>query len=144
MLHGRNNQPARRHMRFDDGRREIQQQDALRAEAAFARPLTIMDGHRAIQNNMREMSPANTALRRGTKPRKGGQDGYKTESEKPATDTKKGIEQYNPKLLARNSENILSQLKLHYLRTRSIERATSFLYGNNTEGMSHGSMCYHS
>ncbi|KAF3492422.1 uncharacterized protein GIQ15_01939 [Arthroderma uncinatum] len=39
----------------------------------------------------------------------------------------------DPKILAKNSTKILSMLKLHYMRTRSIKMATSFLYGKNIQ-----------
>lgn len=43
------------------------------------------------------------------------------------------------KVLAKNSTKILRMLKLHYMRTRDIKMATSFLYGKNIEGTIH---CY--
>lgn len=38
------------------------------------------------------------------------------------------------KLLAKNSEVVLRTLKLHYMRTRDIQRAVSWLYGTNPQG----------
>ncbi|UKZ75095.1 hypothetical protein TrVFT333_002767 [Trichoderma virens FT-333] len=37
----------------------------------------------------------------------------------------------NSEMLAKNSTKILKMLKLHYMRTRNIKMATSFLYGRN-------------
>ncbi|PMD30165.1 hypothetical protein L207DRAFT_641753 [Hyaloscypha variabilis F] len=50
-------------------------------------------------------------------------------------EAKKKPEKPDSKILARNSERILTALKLHYMRTRSTERATTFLYGKNVEGI---------
>ncbi|KAK2051142.1 hypothetical protein LY76DRAFT_630636 [Colletotrichum caudatum] len=43
------------------------------------------------------------------------------------------VDKPDPKVLAKNSAQILSMLKLHYMRTRSIKMATSFLYGKNIQ-----------
>lgn len=38
------------------------------------------------------------------------------------------------KLLAESSKSIIEKLKLHYMRTRDIQRASSWLYGTNPKG----------
>ncbi|GJC96276.1 intracellular serine protease [Colletotrichum higginsianum] len=58
----------------------------------------------------------------------------KKEKEKAATaSSKKGPKKTNPEVLAKNSAQILQMLKLHYMRTRNIKMATSFLYGKNIQ-----------
>ncbi|KAJ5018505.1 hypothetical protein K4K57_004844 [Colletotrichum sp. SAR 10_99] len=42
-----------------------------------------------------------------------------------------GIAKPDPEVLATNSEKILTKLKLHYMRTRDVDLAISFLYGKN-------------
>lgn len=54
--------------------------------------------------------------------------------EKKGDKSKRPPRRRDPAVLKRNSAHILRILKLHYMRTRSIEMATSFLYGKNKEG----------
>ncbi|KZL84161.1 intracellular serine protease [Colletotrichum incanum] len=51
--------------------------------------------------------------------------------DKKTTTFKKASRRPDPAVLAKNSAQILRMLKLHYMRTRSIKMATSFLYGKN-------------
>ncbi|KAM0247246.1 hypothetical protein ACHAQJ_009913 [Trichoderma viride] len=51
--------------------------------------------------------------------------------EKKKISTKSVAKKPDPETLAKNSAKILKTLKLHYMRTRSIKMATSFLYGKN-------------
>ncbi|KAK2041487.1 hypothetical protein LZ31DRAFT_567933 [Colletotrichum somersetense] len=53
--------------------------------------------------------------------------------EKKKTLSKRASKKPDPKVLAKNSAQILSMLKLHYMRTRSINMATSFLCGKNIQ-----------
>ncbi|KAK2010069.1 hypothetical protein LZ32DRAFT_589032 [Colletotrichum eremochloae] len=53
--------------------------------------------------------------------------------EKKTTSSKKASKKPDPEVLAKNSAQILRMLKLHYMRTRSIKMATSFLYGKNIQ-----------
>lgn len=50
---------------------------------------------------------------------------------RPAATTRKST---STSILTRNSNKILNNLKLHYMRTRNAEKAISFLYGTNMDG----------
>lgn len=51
-----------------------------------------------------------------------------------ATITKKSRKPVDHEAAARDSKTVLRMLKLHYMRTRSIEKATSWLYKTNPQG----------
>ncbi|KAK1762659.1 hypothetical protein QBC33DRAFT_600247, partial [Phialemonium atrogriseum] len=74
----------------------------------------------------------NTSLKRAPTWRRSDAIG---EAKKEGKPTKKKSEKTDPESLARNSKAILARLKLHYMRTRNTERATTFLYGKNVEGI---------
>ncbi|KAL7795975.1 hypothetical protein V8C37DRAFT_414279 [Trichoderma ceciliae] len=67
----------------------------------------------------------NTPLKRVSTNTPNGDKGKKKVS------TKSAPKKPDPETLAKNSIMILKMLKLHYIRTRSIKMATSFLYGKN-------------
>ncbi|KAI8220105.1 hypothetical protein K4K54_008892 [Colletotrichum sp. SAR 10_86] len=56
-------------------------------------------------------------------------DAWKKSPEAKTRTTKNELS--NPEVLATNSEKILTKLKLHYMRTRDVDLAISFLYGKN-------------
>lgn len=63
---------------------------------------------------------------------------FSADKDKRKAVTKSTQKKPDSKMLAKNSAVILKMLKLHYMRTRSIEMATSFLYGkSNLNGKKH-------
>ncbi|KAF4994268.1 hypothetical protein FGRMN_5906 [Fusarium graminum] len=60
-------------------------------------------------------------------------DDEKTRKSRTTSTRKSSTKGPDPKVLAKNSIKILTLLKLHYMRTRSIRMATSFLHGKNSE-----------
>lgn len=80
---------------------------------------------------------ANTPLRRApTIPIDISEDKTENKSKKPPTSTKKPRRstKADPEISAATSKIVLRLLKLHYMRTRSIQKATSWLYGTNPKG----------
>lgn len=73
----------------------------------------------------------NTPLKRVATGRFGAGEDKKRREKKAVSSSKTSSKKPNPKVLAKNSAKILSMLKLHYMRTRTIKMATSFLYGKN-------------
>ncbi|KAF5565820.1 intracellular serine protease [Fusarium phyllophilum] len=65
-------------------------------------------------------------------------DGKKQKSSKPTRKRKKS--KVDDKTLQRNSATILILLKMHYMRTRNVRMATSFLYGKNFQR--HVQICF--
>lgn len=55
-------------------------------------------------------------------------------SKRTSTVTKKPRKPVDHEALARDSKTVLRILKLHYMRTRSVEKATSWLYQTNPQG----------
>jgi len=87
-----------------------------------------------------EPAPNTPLKRRGTAPfdsnPKQGKEKEK-EAARPAPKSRANSNiQMMPKLL-RNSDAVLMELKLHYMRTRTAEMVISFLYGNNIDGECH-------
>ncbi|KAI8718222.1 Peptidase-S8 domain-containing protein [Fusarium sp. LHS14.1] len=73
----------------------------------------------------------NTPLKRVATGRLGASEDKKRREKKMASSSKTSSKKPNPKVLSKNSAKILSILKLHYMRTRTIKMANSFLYGKN-------------
>lgn len=126
-----------------DRRKELERASAAR-EASKDRRSLAPAGHRdalRIQTAL-GITPstdvaANTPkpLRRVPTMREEIADG-KSESrvKRTATVTKKSRKPVDHEAAARNSKTVLRLLKLHYMRTRNIERATSWLYDTNPQG----------
>ncbi|KAM0417016.1 hypothetical protein ACHAPT_012982 [Fusarium lateritium] len=57
----------------------------------------------------------------------------KRRDKKPTSSAKTSTKKPSSRTLAKNSARIVSMLKLHYMRTRAIKMATSFLYGKNVQ-----------
>ncbi|KAL3292908.1 intracellular serine protease [Colletotrichum asianum] len=70
----------------------------------------------------------NTSLKRTNTPKPDFDDHKIKEKKRPLSS---GIAKPDPEVLATNSEKILTKLKLHYMRTRDVDLAISFLYGKN-------------
>ena len=95
-------------------------------------PARIVLPNTAIARPGNDRAP-NTPLKR-VATMKIGQDGNGEKPQKSSTTTKKKTKGPSKEELARNSETILGMLKLHYMRTRPIQTATSWLYGTNPRG----------
>ncbi|KAH8881146.1 hypothetical protein GQ53DRAFT_754609 [Thozetella sp. PMI_491] len=117
-------QSANRPKFRDAGKRIIQEHDSesneiQQKEGQVAQP--------AAGGDANTETPPNTSIKRSSTSR---MDGIGDPKKKVV---KKKSEKPSPQTLARNSERILHELKLHYLRTRKTESAISFLYGKNPE-----------
>jgi hypothetical protein len=74
----------------------------------------------------------NTPLKRvTTQSFDGNTDDERKRKSKVVSSKKSSTKGLDSKILARNSIKVLTLLKLHYMRTRSIKMATSFLHGKN-------------
>jgi hypothetical protein len=74
----------------------------------------------------------NTPLKRvATQSFDGNTDDERKRKSKAISSKRSSTKGLDSKVLARNSVKILTLLKLHYMRTRSIKMATSFLHGKN-------------
>ncbi|KAM0186999.1 hypothetical protein ACHAPA_002877 [Fusarium lateritium] len=74
----------------------------------------------------------NTPLKRvATQSFDGNTDDERKRKSKVVSSKRSSTKGMDSKVLARNSIKILTLLKLHYMRTRSIKMATSFLHGKN-------------
>ncbi|KAL7940996.1 hypothetical protein V8C42DRAFT_336141 [Trichoderma barbatum] len=79
-----------------------------------------------------EVAPNTAIKRRGTARGESVQGKEKNKSATKSSQKKPAAAEYMP-VLTKNSTNVLLNLKIHYMRTRSTEMATSFLYGINTQ-----------
>ncbi|KAK7414636.1 hypothetical protein QQX98_006493 [Neonectria punicea] len=99
------------------------------------RPMTPIDstsGLHKIQPNQKGTDHApNTPLKRVSTHRSGIDEEKKQRDRKPPLSRKSAPKGPSPTALAKNSARIITMLKLHYMRTRSLKMATSFLYGKN-------------
>ena len=97
-------------------------------------PVTIRTSSTTRQQ---EPSP-NTPIKRASTSRvedKSAQEKLPERSSRPTKGTN-ATDKGNMTVWRKNSEEILSSLKLHYMRTRSAEMAISFIYGTNMDGES--------
>ncbi|KAF4969888.1 hypothetical protein FSARC_2984 [Fusarium sarcochroum] len=86
----------------------------------------------------------NSSQKRLTNTRSFDTEDERKKREKEVTFSKKSAAKGpDSKVLARNSTKILNMLKLHYMRTRSVRKATSFLYGKNSQENVHLFFDYH-
>ncbi|EFQ29551.1 hypothetical protein CGRA01v4_14827 [Colletotrichum graminicola] len=105
-----------------DGSRSIQ----------FRDPKERLDETGKLQFSLIAADPApNTPLKRVGTHRSDTADMDKKEKKKSSS--RRASKKPDPKVLATNSVKVLRMLKLHYMRTRSIKMATSFLYGNDIQ-----------
>ncbi|KAF4886628.1 hypothetical protein CGCF415_v010414 [Colletotrichum fructicola] len=112
------------------------EQDVSRVEVLRGRPEVVDEatGNQSgaqASSDIKSNRAANTSLKR-TNTSNPTTHGPKTTEKKPSPSVKAKAE---PGVLAENSEKIREMLKLHYMRTRDVDRATSFLYGKNVQGM---------
>ncbi|KAK1990876.1 hypothetical protein LX36DRAFT_663825 [Colletotrichum falcatum] len=114
----------------------VSERDSSRAMIQFRDPKERLDeavGDRPkLQVGLVGIEPApNTPLKRVGTQRFDAADAKK--KEKKTSSSKKASKKPDPKVLAKNSAQILRMLKLHYMRTRGIKMTTSFLYGKNIQ-----------
>ncbi|KAF5484086.1 Major intracellular serine protease [Colletotrichum fructicola] len=110
------------------------EQDVSRVEVLRGRPEVVDEatGNQSgaqASSDIKSNRAANTSLKR-TNTSNPTTHGPKTTEKKPSPSVKAKAE---PGVLAENSEKIREMLKLHYMRTRDVDRATSFLYGKNVQ-----------
>jgi hypothetical protein len=95
-------------------------------------PKASLGGSTLITHKGSSEHAPNTPLKRvATQSFDGNTDDERKRKSKVVSSKKSSTKGLDSKVLARNSIKILTLLKLHYMRTRSIKMATSFLHGKN-------------
>lgn len=117
-------------------------EEAIRLrEAAEAAGRDVRGDHARLATRLiptvRQMEPApNTPIKRINSARVDGKPSHSRPPARPSQPSRKSTtaDKGNMTVWNKNSEDILINLKLHYMRTRSTEMAISFLYGLNMSG----------